>query len=53
MQVREATKGTKLNEIMMLFTIATILYLPPTFVTVRSKGPYIAWIDDRSVVSIG
>ena len=34
MQVREATRGTKMNEIMLLFTIATIIYLPPTFVAV-------------------
>lgn len=35
-QVREAIKGTKMNEIMLLFTVATILYLPPTFVTVHT-----------------
>lgn len=43
MQVREATRGTKMNEIMLLFTIATIVYLPPTFVAVsfpRSYHPY-------------
>lgn len=33
-QVREAIKGTKMNVIILLFTIATILYLPTTFVTV-------------------
>lgn len=36
-QVREARKGTKMNEIMLLFTVATILYLPATFVAVNES----------------
>lgn len=36
MQVREATKSTKMNQIMLLFTVATILYLPPSFIAVSS-----------------
>ncbi|KAH8764196.1 hypothetical protein F5883DRAFT_675748 [Diaporthe sp. PMI_573] len=30
-QVRESTKSTRMNQIMVIFTVATILYLPPTF----------------------
>lgn len=37
MQVREATRSTKMNQIMLIFTIATILYLPPTFVAVSDQ----------------
>lgn len=34
MQVREATRNTKMSQIMLVFTIATIIYLPLTFVAV-------------------
>ncbi|KAH8901581.1 hypothetical protein GQ53DRAFT_631168, partial [Thozetella sp. PMI_491] len=33
-QVRKATRSTRMNQIMLLFTMTTILYLPPTFVAV-------------------
>jgi hypothetical protein len=32
--VRETVKGTKINQYLLVFTIVTILYLPPTFVAV-------------------
>lgn len=35
MQVREATRNTKMSQIMLVFTIATIIYLPLTFIAVR------------------
>ncbi|KAK9420140.1 hypothetical protein SUNI508_06668 [Seiridium unicorne] len=31
--VREATKSKEINQYLLVFTVATILYLPPTFVT--------------------
>ncbi|PMD39426.1 hypothetical protein L207DRAFT_583301 [Hyaloscypha variabilis F] len=30
--VREATRGTEINQYLLVFTVVTILYLPPTFV---------------------
>lgn len=35
MQIREATRNTKMSQIMLVFTIATIIYLPLTFIAVR------------------
>ncbi|KAK3332624.1 hypothetical protein B0T19DRAFT_108016 [Cercophora scortea] len=31
--VKETTKGTQMNQYLMVFTIATILYLPPSFIS--------------------
>jgi hypothetical protein len=34
--VRESSRSTQINQYLLVFTIVTIIYLPPTFVSVCS-----------------
>lgn len=49
--IKEAMKGTHINQILLVFTVVTILYLPPTFVSVRHLSSASSYSDIRRIQS--